>query len=262
MHVQHESRAGSTETGTDPVQAPVALVTGAARRVGRAIVETLHAEGWRVIVHCRGSRTAANAVVAELEARRPGTARVVVADLADPATIEGLAEQTLAAFGRLDLLVNNASSYARTPFGSIRASDVDDLVATNLRAPLLLSQALAPRIADGGSIINIIDIYARKPIVGYAPYLAAKAGLWAITEALALELAPRLRVNGIAPGHLIWADGGQIPDAMREAELAKLPLGRLGGAESVAAAVRYLASDAASYLTGAILPVDGGLRLT
>lgn len=240
---------------------PVALITGAARRVGRDIASTLHDAGYRLLLHCNHSRDEAQALADALCERRPGSARVLSADLSDAAAIERLAEQARASWGRIDVLVNNASSYARTPLGSITAAQIDDLIATNLRAPLLLTQALAPHIGDGGSVINLIDIYARKPLAGYAPYLAAKSGLWTLTEVLALELAPRVRVNGIAPGHLIWAEGEQLPQTLRDAELARLPLRRLGGGDSVARAVRFLVSADAAYVTGAVLPVDGGLRL-
>lgn len=239
----------------------VALVTGAAKRVGRAIVERLHETGWSVVIHCRASRAEADSLALRLNAARTDSAAVAVADLADAEAIERLAGHTAARWGRLDLLVNNASTYSRTLFGRIGAAEIDELIASNLRAPLLLTQACAPRLSDGGSIVNILDVHARRPIAGYAPYLAAKAGLWTLTEALALELAPRLRVNGVAPGHMLWASDEQIPPSMKAAELARIPLGRLGGAEEIARAVAFLASAEAAYVTGAVLPVDGGLRL-
>lgn len=239
----------------------VALVTGAAKRVGAAIAEQLCRDGYRVMIHYRTSAPEAEALAGQLNAADPDSAAVACADLDDALAIEQLAEAAAGRWGRLDLLVNNASAYRRTPFGSISAANIDELTLSNLRAPLLLTQACAPRLADGGSVVNILDVYARKPVSGYAPYLAAKAGLWTLTEALALELAPRLRVNGVAPGHMVWASDEQIPPEMKAAELARIPLGRLGGAQEIACAVAFLASPQASYISGAVLPVDGGLRL-
>lgn len=245
-----------------PSPAPVALITGAARRVGRDISCELHRAGYRVLLHYHRSQAEAEQLARTLNTARPDSARLLHADLSQAAAIDQLAQAALASWQRLDVLVNNASSYHRSPLGDISAALFDELIATNLRAPLLLSQACAPRMADAGCIINLIDIYARKPLIGYSAYLAAKAGLWSVTECLALELAPRLRVNGIAPGHLLWASDAQLPAELKSSELARVPLQRLGGAEAVANTVRFLVSAEASYLTGAILPVDGGLRLS
>lgn len=242
--------------------APVVLVTGAARRVGACIVRTQHAAGWNVVIHAHRSYAEAQALSAELNALRPQSARALMADLGDAAAIDALAQAAQSAFGRLDALVNNASSYFKTPLGSISAAQIDDLVNSNLRAPLLVTQACAPRLADGGAVINIIDTQVRTPRPPFAAYYAAKAGLWAQTEALALELAPRLRVNGVAPGHMQWTDDGSVIGGDEQAaELARIPLGRLGGAIEIARAVRFLLSEDAAYITGAVLPVDGGLRL-
>lgn len=240
----------------------VALVTGAARRIGAAIVRTLHAEGWNVVVHAQSSIAAARALTDTLNAARADSAVAVRADLRDAAQIERLADEAYARWQRLDALVNNASTYYRTPFGSITPAQVDDLLATNLRAPLLLIQACMARLADGGSIVNIVDTQARRGVPGFAPYIAAKAGLWTLTQTLALELAPRLRVNGVAPGHMIWAATPTLSAAEQARELARVPLRRLGGADEVARAVRWLLSAEAGYVTGVVLPVDGGLRLT
>ena len=238
------------------------LVTGAARRVGAAIVRLQHAAGWNVVIHAHRSFAEAEALAAELNAVRVQSAAALRADLADASALAGLARQACDRFGRLDALVNNASTYYKTPLGEISAAQIDDLVASNLRAPLLLTQACAPLLGDGGCIINLLDTQVRQPRPPFAAYYAAKAGLWAQTEALALELAPRLRVNGVAPGHTLWTDDGSgIEVHERADELARIPLGRLAGAIEIARAVRFLLSDDASYITGAILPVDGGLRL-
>lgn len=250
MTEQHEQRVADT---------PVAMITGAAVRVGAAIAETLHGQGFRVVIHCRRSRAEADALATRLNALRANTAVVLVADLADVDALPALAQQARAQWGRLDALVNNASSYFRTPLGAITPAQFSDLVSSNLAAPLFLSQACAA-FPELTGIVNILDVYARQPRAGYAPYFAAKAGLWTLTEALAVELAPRVRVNGVAPGHMIWAVNSAMTDAQKQAEAARIPLGRLGGADEIAKAVAFLLSEAAHYMTGAVLPVDGGLR--
>lgn len=239
----------------------VALITGAARRIGAAIARELHAAGWRVLLHYRGSADEAKTLAAELNALRPASAYVLQADLADTMALEKLAAQAKAQWGRLDALINNASEYYPTPWGQISAAQFDDLAASNLRAPLLLTQACAPLMNEGAAVVNIIDALARRPSTGFAPYYAAKSGLWTLTEAMALELAPRIRVNGVAPGHMLWPEYAELSEAQQKSELARVPMARLGGAQEIARAVKFLLSDDASYITGAVLPVDGGLRL-
>ncbi len=239
----------------------VILVTGAARRIGAAIARALHAQGDRVLLHYRGSRTDADALAGELNAERADSARVLCADLLDVAVLPALARDAHAAWGRLDALVNNASSYFATPLAELTPAQFDDLLGTNLRAPLFLSQACSPLLADGGSIVNLLDTQARRPFAGFSAYLAAKSALWTLTEALALELAPRLRVNGVAPGHMVWADQPQFSAEREAQEVARIPLKRLGGADEIARAVRFLLSPDSGYMTGAVMPVDGGLRL-
>ncbi|MES0873243.1 pteridine reductase [Sinimarinibacterium thermocellulolyticum] len=243
------------------VLARVALITGAARRIGAAIATALHGHGWNVVLHAHASIDAARALAQTLDARRAGSAIALDADLRDARQIETVAQAAHARWQRLDALVNNASSYYRTPLGSITAAQIDELLASNLRAPLLLSQACVPLLADGGAIVNVVDALLRRPMRGFAPYYAAKAGLASLTETLALELAPRIRVNGVAPGHMLWATSDALTTTQQDAELARIPLRRLGGADAIAQAVRYLLSDDAAYVTGAVLPVDGGLRL-
>jgi pteridine reductase len=239
----------------------VALITGAARRIGAAIARELHGQGWNVVIHYRGSADEAQALAVELEKLRPQSACTLQADLADGNALSTLAQQAHAQWGKLDALINNASVYYPTPFGGISAAQFDDLAASNLRAPLLLTQACAPLMTDGASVVNIVDALARQPARGFSAYHAAKSGLWTLTEALALELAPRLRVNGVAPGHMLWPEYTDLSQSEQQRELSRVPLGRLGGAQEIARCVRFLVSDDAAYITGAILPVDGGLHL-
>ena len=236
------------------------LITGAAKRIGAATARSLHAAGWNVLIHAHRSQAEAMALADELNLARADSAQALTADVQDAAALDTLAQFAQTRWGRLDALVNNASSYAKTPLEQLTAAQVDELVGSNLRAPLLLTQAAVKRGAT--AVVNILDVHARKPRVGYAPYLAAKAGLWSLTESLALELAPRVRVNGVAPGHMIWAVGNTMNEAQKAAELARVPLGRLGGGDEIAKAVRFLLSEEASYITGAVLPVDGGLGLS
>lgn len=236
------------------------LITGAARRIGAVIARALHDDGARVILHCRNSVTEAEQLAASFNARRADSARVLRADLLNTAALSELARRAHAAWGRLDALVNNASSYHATPLATLTPDQFDDLVGSNLRAPLFLAQACAPLLAEGGSIVNILDVHARRPIAGFCAYLVAKSALWTLTEALALELAPRLRVNGVAPG-LMSAEQPQFPAAQMARETARIPLQQFGAGRDVAAVVRFLLSPEAAYLNGAIIPVDGGLRL-
>ncbi|MGB0954822.1 MAG: pteridine reductase [Panacagrimonas sp.] len=243
------------------LQQEVALVTGGARRIGAAIVRELHAQGMCVAIHCHRSVAAAEEISKELNDLRPGSAKVVAAALNQVSALKDLAETVYAHFGRLDVLVNNASSYYATPLTGLDESQFDDLIASNLKGPLFLSQACAARMSDGGRIINLLDVHARRPQARFSAYLSAKAGLWSVTESLALELAPRVRVNGVAPGHMIWSDQGVLSAEEQDAELTRIPLSRLGGGAEIANAVSFLISPQAAYLTGAIIPVDGGLRL-
>jgi pteridine reductase len=237
----------------------VALVTGGGRRVGAAIVRALHGAGMNVAIHYRASGAEARALAAELNGLRKGSAIALRADLLKAAALEQLAHSAQARWGRLDLLVNNASSYYETPGGSITESAFDDLLGTNLKAPLFLSQACAAALrAARGCIVNLSDLYAQKPLKGRAPYCAAKAGLEAATRVLALELAPQVRVNAVAPSGILWPSDDSVDAAGKRRHLQRVPLQRLGGEEAIAQAVLYLASSAAAFVTGTTLSVDGG----
>lgn len=236
---------------------PVVLVTGAARRVGAVIARVLNGRGCRVVLHHRGSAADAQALAAELEQARPGSTALVQADLADPAAPALLVQAALDRFGRLDGLVNNASAFRPTPVGEIGQDDWDELFASNARAPLFLSQAAAPHLAaDEGAIVNLVDIYAERPLARHTVYVMAKAALAAMTLSLARELGPAVRVNGVAPGAVMWPEEGKAY-ADQQALLAGTALKRMGRPEDVAGAVAFLLLDA-PYVTGEILRVDGG----
>ena len=238
--------------------APVILVTGAARRVGAAIAVALHEAGARVVLHVRQSREAAEALALRLNADRPDSVRVVCADLLDTATIAPLVADVVAQFGRLDGLVCNASSFFPTPLGQIDEAAWHDLVGSNFKAPLFLAQAVAPHLqATGGAIVNITDIHAERPLAGYPLYAAAKGALLTLTRALAIELAPAVRVNAVAPGPILWPEDGQFLGADRAAIVQHTLLKRLGTPEDIARTVRFLMFDA-PYITGQTINVDGG----
>jgi len=238
--------------------APVILITGAARRVGAAIAVALHDAGARVVLHARQSLTEAEALAQSLNAARPESAGVVGADLLDTAAIDPLIAQAVAKFGRLDGLICNASSFFPTPIGSIDEAAWHDLVGSNFKAPLFLAQAAAPYLrASSGAIVNITDIHAERPLAGYPLYVAAKGGLLTLTRALAVELAPAVRVNAVAPGPILWPEDGQFPASEREAIVQHTLLKRAGTPEDIARTVRFLMLDA-PYITGQVINVDGG----
>lgn len=236
-----------------------ALVTGAARRLGAAMVRTLHAAGANVVIHCHRSRAEADALAAELDALRPGSIRVLNGDLRLPATCSRIAAEAAQPWGRLDIVVNNASTFRPTPLGSIDAETFDDLIGSNLRAPLFIAQAAAPALREHrGCVVNMADIHGLRPRDGYPVYCAAKAGLVMLTRSLARELAPGVRVNAIAPGSILWPEGeADTEPAEREAIVAATPLGRRGEPDDITAALLYLVHDAA-FVTGQVLAVDGG----
>jgi len=234
-----------------------ALVTGASRRIGASIVETLHAAGANAAIHYRGSEADADALERRLNDVRPGSARTFQADLNDREGPLCLLESVLAWSGRLDVLVNNASSFYPTPLGEVTQDAWLDLIGSNLRAPLFLVQEAATHLrAAAGSIVNIVDIHARRPLRDHHVYGAAKAGLVMLTRSLARDLAPEVRVNGVAPGAIAWPEDG-MPDAVKEMILRRIPLGRTGAPADIANAVLFLVTEA-SYSTGQVIAIDGG----
>jgi pteridine reductase len=245
---------------TESLSGKAALVTGGARRVGAAIARRLHAAGANVLLHYRDSEKDAARLEAELNAIRAKSAAKVKAELLAPIAPLALVSAARERFGRLDILVNNASSFFPVEVGAIESSHWEELIGSNLRAPLFICQEAAPELAKHeGSIVNIVDIHAERPLKGYPLYSVAKAGLAGLTRSLALELAPRVRVNGIAPGAIAWPEDGQFDEGERTRIVATTPLARTGSAEDVAQAVHFLAC--APYITGEIIAVDGGRSL-
>ena len=242
----------------DDLKDKVVIVTGAARRVGAAIARRMHAQGANVLLHHRGAEKEAAALETELNAVRKASVCRIKADLLAHSAPEVLVRTAIERFGRLDVLVNNASSFFPTPLGEIEEKGWEELMGANVKAPLLLSQAAAPELRKTrGSIINIVDIHADRPLKGYIVYTVAKAGLAALTRSLAMELAPDVRVNGVSPGAIAWPEDGQFAPDVREHIINDTLLKRLGEFEDIARAVHFLASDA-PYVTGQILAVDGG----
>lgn len=238
---------------------PVLIVTGAARRVGAEIARTLHAAGACIVLHHHASTAAAAALAAELNALREMSALAVRHDLREVAGLAAMVDTVMAHFGRLDGLVNNASSFFPTPVGTIDETLWDDLIGSNLKGPLFLSQAAAPHLAKtGGCIVNITDIHAERPLKNYPLYCAAKAGLLGLTRALALELGPAVRVNAVAPGAIAWPENDtDFPPDKQQAIIDHTLLKRVGMPADIARTVKFLVFDA-PYVTGQVINVDGG----
>jgi pteridine reductase len=235
----------------------VVLITGGARRVGAEIVRTLHGAGARILIHHRDSHAAAATLAAELNGTRPGSAAVASGDLLDPDVPGELVTTAMREFGRLDVLINNASTFYPTPMGDITVAQWDDLMGSNLKAPLFLAQAAVPSLRETrGLIINIVDIHALRPLKRHPVYSVAKAGLAMLTRSLARELGPDIRVNGIAPGPVLWPEQAMDDDLKREI-ISKTALKRQGSPRDIAAAALFLVQDA-PYITGHIIAVDGG----
>jgi pteridine reductase len=240
------------------VQGKVVLITGGAKRIGAATCRRLHAAGANLMLHYRASAGEARLLQAELNHQRKDSVALIQADLLDIGKLPSLIDQTVQSFGKLDALVNNASSFLQTPVGEITSDDWEDLIGTNLRAPLFLAQAAAPALKKTlGVIVNITDIHAERPLKNYVVYSVAKAGLVGLTRSLARELAPEVRVNAVAPGPILWPDDEAFDELSRQRIISSTPLKREGAPEDIAKAVHFLLADA-TYVTGETIHVDGG----
>jgi len=238
---------------------PVALITGAAKRIGAAMATRLHSEGFRVIIHYGHSKDDAHTLAQKLNDIRPESATCLQANLCDSEDVEALSEIAVNVWGQLDVLVNNASSFYPTPIGSISEEDWLSLVGSNVKGPLFLSQALAPALKKAkGCIVNMVDMHIDRPLPKHSVYLLAKSGLASLTQSLAIDLAPDIRVNGIGPGAILWPER-EMEDDEKDKLLSSIPLGELGKPEDIAKTLSFLIS--ASYVTGQIIFVDGGRSL-
>ena len=244
------------------LQDKVILITGGARRVGAAICRLLHAHGARLMIHYRSSHAEARSLQAELNLARPQSVGIIHADLHNIAMLNGLVHETVQHFGRMDVLINNASSYYPTEIGEIGEREWDDLIGSNLKAPLFLSQAAATELRKHqGCIVNITDMHVERPKKGYVVYSVAKAGLATLTRSLAHELGPEVRVNAVAPGPVLWPENNpQFDEVYRQRVISQTLLKRVGDPEDIAKAVRFLIQDA-PFITGQVIAVDGGRSL-
>lgn len=243
------------------MQGKVVLVTGGARRVGAEIARQLHAAGARLMLHYRASAGEARLLQAELNRNRPDSVALIQTDLVDIGKLPSLVDQTLQHYGQLDALVNNASSFYPTPLGTIAEPAWADLIGTNLKAPLFLSQAAAPALRKTqGAIVNITDIHAERPLKNYVVYNVAKAALSGLTRALARELAPEVRVNAVAPGPILWPEDDQFDEVSRQRIISHTPMKREGSPQDIARTVLFLLRDA-PFVTGETINVDGGRHI-
>ncbi len=241
---------------------PVALITGAARRIGAQLARRLHAENYRIVIHYLNSDAEAEALAEELNAIRVDSVITLRADLNQIGAIDALAAEAVSQWGRLDVLINNASSFYPTPVGQANPEQWDDLINSNLKAPFFLTQALAPALKKAcGCVLNIADIHAARPLKNHPIYCAAKAGNVMLTKSLARELAPQVRVNGIAPGAILWPEqSAELSETDKQKILSKVPLGRNGAPTDIAETALFLIARA-PYITGQIISVDGGRTL-
>jgi len=244
------------------LQNKVILITGGAKRVGAAICRELHAEGAQLMIHYKTSIQEARALQAELNLQRANSVAIIQGDLLNMDVSSSLVYETIEHFGKLDVLINNASSYSPTEIGSINEQNWHDLVGSNLKAPMFLAQAAAPELRKNrGCIINITDMHIERPKKGYVVYSVAKAGLVTLTKSLAQELSPEVRVNAVAPGPVLWPDNNpQFDEVYRQRVISQTLLKRVGEAADVAKAVKFLIADA-PFVTGHVLAVDGGRSL-
>lgn len=247
----------SAQHSSDRLAGQWALITGAARRIGACVARTLHSQGANIAVHYGSSAGDAEELVAELNAARAGSAFAIQGDLRTKQALSTLVDDVVTKAGRLDILLNNASTFYPTPLEDVTEDDWDDLLGTNLKAPLFLSQAAAPHLRkSGGQIINIVDIHSQRPLKNHPVYGPAKAGLAMLTRSLAKDLAPEIRVNGISPGAILWPEEGMTA-AAEKSIVSQIPLRRVGEPLDIARTALFLIADA-PYITGQIIAVDGG----
>lgn len=238
----------------------VAFITGSAKRLGAHTAEHLHQLGYNIVIHCLNSVTQAHQLMDKLNQKRPDSAALVKGDLCELTELPRLVKEAYDCFGRLDILINNASAFYPTPIGSITTQDWHSLVGSNMQAPLFLSQYCQPHLQQqNGVIINMVDIHAEKPLKEHTLYCMAKAALVAMTKSLAQELAPFIRVNGVAPGAILWPEA-DLDGTAKQDILQQVPMGRIGTPQDIAEAIEYLIT--APYVTGQIIAVDGGRSIT
>lgn len=238
---------------------PVVLITGAAHRIGATTAKLLHQNGMNIVLHYRGSREKAQAVQKELNDKRENSVILIQADLHITNGLPALIEESVKAWGRLDVLINNASSFYPTKMGKTTEAQWDDLIGSNLKAPFFLSQAAAPHLKkNNGCIINIVDIHAERPLKTFPIYSMAKAGLAMMTKSLACELGPEIRVNAVAPGAILWPEN--LDEVAKQRIVSRTFLKRQGEPNDISKTILYLIKDA-GYVTGQIIAVDGGRSL-
>lgn len=251
----------SEHPSSTSITPPVALITGSAARIGAALAGTLHGQGYNLVIHYNRSEAKAAALAADLNAQRSSSAVTVQADLLDTQAVLQLARSALAAWGRMDVLINNASAFYPTPLASLQEDDWINLMRSNAKAPLFLCKELEAALrSSGGCIVNIVDSTAMHGLNGFSPYAMAKAALANMTRSLAKELAPAVRVNGISPGIILWPDYDELSEEQKAAAVRNTALQRMGGVEDITNTALFLIRDAA-YLTGQIIRVDGGAAL-
>lgn len=252
--------SNANNSQTEITETKCVLITGSAKRIGAEIAQVVHQAGYKVIIHCRLSRQAADSLAEELNTRRADSAKVIQGDLNDETIYNSLVDQAYKCWGRLDALINNASSFYPTPVGSITLDDWNNLINSNMKAPLFLAQAAAPHLKKHqGVIINMVDVHAQRPMKDHPVYCAAKAGLAMLTMSLAKELGPEIRVNGVAPGAILWPDN-DMPEHTKNIILERTTLKRPGQPIDIAKTVLFLIRDA-DYITGQVIAVDGGRTL-
>lgn len=242
------------------MQNKVTLITGGAKRIGAHTAKYLHSFGSNIVIHCNESRLEAESVCQELNQIRSKSAMIVQGDLSDLSNIERIGQQAIDSFGRLDVLINNASSFHATPIGTITNHDWQSLVGSNMQGPLFLSQYCTQALSqNSGVIINMVDIHAARPLKDHTLYCMAKAALVTMTQSLALELAPNIRVNGVAPGAILWPEM-QMKENDKQQILSQVPAQRLGTMHEIAHGIKYLIE--ASYVSGQIIAIDGGRSIS